>query len=155
MTLPRSFANIPPALPFIHKLANRVFCNIGCCCYIFAMTVGLDSTRDEEGLSGCLVCPCHRAAALTPAERTAASVSLQRFTLPSLYRSELGFSAAQPRAKPGGHSDGRFCRLPPPPRPGWPYRNASRFQIRACGLSTYTSLLLDPPQGPAPDALTP
>ena len=91
MTVPRSLTSIPPALPFIHKLANRVFCNSGCCCYISAMTVGLDSTRDEEGLSSCLVYPCHRAVALTPPEWSGASVSLRRPMRPSPSGSGLGF----------------------------------------------------------------
>jgi hypothetical protein len=47
------------------------------------------SRRDEEGLSSCLACPCHRAVALTPPEWVAASVSLRRSMLSSLYGSEL------------------------------------------------------------------
>ena len=39
-----------------------------------------------------------------------------------------GFSAAQPSTKPGGHSDGGFCRLPPPPRAGWPTATAAAFR---------------------------
>ena len=47
--------------------------------------------RDEEGLSSCLVYPCHRAVALTPPEWSGASVSLRRPMQPSPYGSGLGF----------------------------------------------------------------
>src|ERR1700730_4938464 len=48
------------------------------------------SPRDEEGFSSCLMRLCHRAAAIAPPERLAASVSLQRSVLPSLPNSEFG-----------------------------------------------------------------
>ena len=47
------------------------------------------SPRDEEGFSSCLMRPCHRAAAIAPPERLAASVSLQRSVLSSLPNSEF------------------------------------------------------------------
>jgi len=140
MILPRSSANIPPALPFIHKLANRVICNIGCCCYIFAMTVGLDSTRDEEGLSGCLVCPCHRAAALTPAERTAASVSLQRFTLPSLYRSGSALVPLNPAPNPVVTAMAGFAGCRRPHAPGGLPQRQPLSDTRLRSLDVHQSL---------------
>ena len=60
------------------------------------------SRRDEEGLSSCLECPCHRAVALTPPEGIAASVSLRRSMLPSPYGSELdlwGFHFSRPNLR--------------------------------------------------------
>jgi hypothetical protein len=45
---------------------------------------------DEEGFSSCLMRPCHRAVAIAPPERLAASVSLQRSVLPSPPNSEFG-----------------------------------------------------------------
>ena len=52
-------------------------------------------------------------------------------------------------AKVGGHLVGRFCRRSPSPRTGWSHRDPGRFQVSACGFSTYTGSLLDAPQGPS------
>src|SRR3981189_1518768 len=41
------------------------------------------SRWDEEGLSSCLACPCHRAVASTPPRRSAVSVRFRLFMLPS------------------------------------------------------------------------
>jgi hypothetical protein len=36
-----------------------------------------------------------------------------------------------------------------PHAPGWSHRDPGRFQVSACGFSTYTGSLLDAPQGPS------
>src|ERR1035437_10094957 len=46
--------------------------------------------RGEEVFSSCLAHPCHRAAAATPPECPAASVSLRRAMLPSPHEERLG-----------------------------------------------------------------
>src|SRR5450759_4939163 len=48
------------------------------------------SRRGEKGFSSCLAHPCHRAAAATPPECPAASVSLRRAMLPSPHEEKLG-----------------------------------------------------------------
>src|SRR6267143_5974472 len=48
------------------------------------------SRRGEEGFSSCLAHPCPRAAAATPPECLAASVSLRRAMLPSPHEERLG-----------------------------------------------------------------
>src|SRR6266576_1866508 len=49
----------------------------------------------------------------------------------------------------GGHLVGRFCRCSPSPASRWSYRDPRRLQVSACCFSTYTSGLLDAPQGPS------
>jgi len=48
------------------------------------------SRRGDEDFSSCLAHPCHRAAAATPPECLAASVSLRRAMLPSPHEERLG-----------------------------------------------------------------
>jgi hypothetical protein len=58
------------------------------------------SRWDEEGLSSCSACPCHRAVASTPPRWPAVSVSVRLVMLPSPLRGRLGprgYSLSRPQ----------------------------------------------------------